>query len=97
MNIVYVTGVLWTVQQIDQQNPGFAPVEPEANPAEDDDQSTRYIDLGGIITLFKSNDIIVVMEMSTRNILDLDQKVACVPLEEEYHLQDREGANCKHR
>ena len=43
------------------------------------------------------NDVIVAMEVSTRNILDLDQKVACVPLEEEYHLQDRESAHCKHR
>ena len=83
------------IEEINHQNPTFAPVEPEANPAEDDDQSTRYIDLGVIIS--KSNDVIVVMEMSTRNILDLDQKVACVPLEEEYHLQDREGAHCKHR
>ena len=83
------------IEEINHQNPTFAPVEPEANPAEDDDQSTRYIDLGVIIS--KSNDVIVVMEMSTRNILDLDQKVACVPLEEEYHLQDRESAHCKHR
>ena len=34
-------------EQTSQQNHTFAPVEPEANPAEDDDQSTRYIDLGG--------------------------------------------------
>ena len=78
------------------QNPTFAPVEPEANPAEDDDQSTRYIDLGGHYRQ-EYYDVIVVMEMATSNILDLDQKVACVPLEEEYHLQDRESAHCKHR
>ena len=86
---------LQCIEPMNHQNPTFPPVKPEANPAEDDDQSTRYIDLGVIIS--KSNDVIVVMEMSTRNILDLDQKVACVPLEEEYHLQDREGAHCKQR
>ena len=35
------------IEEINHQNPTFAPVQPEANPAEDYDQSTRYVDLGG--------------------------------------------------
>ena len=35
------------IEEMNHQNPGFAPVEPEANPAEDDDQSAGHIDLEG--------------------------------------------------
>ena len=39
-------------EQTSQQNPTFAPVQPEANPAEDDDESARHIDLEVIMILF---------------------------------------------